>query len=135
VAEAATVTQLRPVRVLVAGADGAVVGHMREELLRMGFHTMSTTRTSSVADLAAVERVNVVILELSGGIGAAIAAASAIEALPHRVRILLAGPQDRAARKLGYEVIDPSGAAEELAAAVHHAYRGGPLRSERSLRS
>jgi hypothetical protein len=122
------------VRVLVAGADAAVVGHLREELLRMGFHTMSTTRRSRVADLAAVERVNVVILELSGGIGAAIAAASAIEALPHRVRILLAGSRDRAARKLGYEVVDPAGPSEELAAAVHHAYRGGPLRARHSSR-
>jgi hypothetical protein len=88
-----------------------------------------------VADLAAIERVNVVILELSGGIGAAITTASALEALPQRVRVVLAGVQSRAARKLGYDVIDPGGSVEDLAAAVHRAYRGGPVRAERSSRS
>jgi len=132
---AAGVTLLRPVRVLVAGGDSEVVGHLRDDLLRLGFHTMSTTRQSRVADLAAVERVNVVILEVSGGLSLAAATASALEALPQRVRVLLAGARGRAAAKLGYDVIDPHGPAEELAAAVHRAYRSGPLRAERSSRS
>jgi hypothetical protein len=135
VAEIAAITLLRPVRVLVAGDDNEIVGHLRDDLLRMGFHTMSTTRQSRVAELAAVERVNVVILEVSGGLTAAASTASAVEALPQRVRVLLAGARVRAATQLGYDMIDPGGTGEELAAAVHRAYRGGPARAERSSSS
>jgi hypothetical protein len=132
VADTAAVTLLRPVRVLVAGENSEIVGHLRDDLLKLGFHAMSTTRQERVTDLAAVERVNVVILETSGGLAAAGATASAIEALPQRVRILIAGPRGHAIAKLGYETLDLSGSIEELAAAVHRAYRGGPLRAERS---
>jgi hypothetical protein len=131
-ADTAAVTLLRPVRVLVAGDDSRVVGHLRDDLLRLGFHAVSTTRPSRVADLAADERVNVVILETSGGLSAAAAVAAALEALPHRVRVLLAGGRGRAAARLGYDLVDPTGPSEDLAAAVHRAYSGGPARSERS---
>jgi hypothetical protein len=130
----ADVTLLRPVRVLVAGEDNEIVGHLRDDLLRMGFHAMSTTRLSRAAELAALERVNVAILDTSGGLAAAAAVASALDALPQRVRVLLAGTRGRGAAKLGYDLIDPVGPAEELAAAVHHAYRGGPDRAEQSSR-
>ena len=133
--DSAAVTLLRPVRVLVAGADSEVVGHLRDELLRMGFHTMSTTRESRIADLAALERVNVVILEISGGLAAAASTAATLEALPQRVRVLLAGPRGRAAARLGYDMVDVPSSAEELAAAVHDAYRGGPLPAEQSSRT
>jgi hypothetical protein len=133
VPEAATpVTLLRPVRVLVAGDSIEIVGALRDELLRLGFSAMSTMRPSRVTELAALERVNVVILEISGGVGAAVATASALDALPQRMRVLLLGSPNRATAKLGYEFIDPAGTAEELAAAVHRAYRGGPERAERS---
>jgi hypothetical protein len=123
------------VRVLVAGDDSEVVGHLRDELLRLGFHAISTTRRSRIADLAAHERVNVVIIETSGGLSASASTASALEALPQRVRVLLAGPRRRAALKLGYDLVDPSGPSEELAAAVHRVFRGGPEPVERSSRS
>jgi hypothetical protein len=135
VVDATAVTLLRPVRVLVAGDNTEIVGHLRDDLLKMGFHAMSTSRQSRVANLAAVERVNVVILETSGGLTAAASTASALDSLPQRVRVLLAGLLGGAAAELGYEMIDPEGSAEELAAAVHRAYRGGPVRARRSSRS
>ena len=131
----ASVQLLRPVRVLIAGDDSALVTRLRDDLVRLGFHAMATTRTDGVAELAAVERANVVILEFSGGLAAAAATAHAIEALPQRVQVALAGRRGKAARRLGYEVIDPSGPAEELAAAVHRVYRGGPAVTGRSARS
>jgi hypothetical protein len=132
VADTAAVTLLRPVRVLVAGDDSAIVGHLRDDLLKLGFQAMSTSSLSRAADLATVERVNIVILEVSGGLAAAATTASALEALPLRVRILLACRRGRAAAKLGYGLVDPHGSLEDLAAAVHRAYRGGPLTAERS---
>jgi hypothetical protein len=135
VADTAEVTLLRPVRVLVAGDDDGVVQHLRDELLRIGFQAMSTTRVPRAAELASVERVNVVILETSAGLTATAATASALEGLPQRVRIILAGPSVRAARNLGYDIVDPDGPAEELAAAVHRVYRGGPMRIGQSSRS
>jgi hypothetical protein len=135
VADTAAVTLLRPVRVLVAGDDSAVVGHLRDDLLKLGFQAMSTSSLSRAADLATVERVNIVILEVSGGLAAAATTASALEALPLRVRILLACPRGRAAAKLGYGLVDPHGSLEDLASAVHRAYRGGPLTAERSSRA
>jgi hypothetical protein len=132
VADVAAITLLRPVRVLVAGDDDMVIGRLRDDLLKLGFHAMSTTRPSRAAELAAIERVNVVILDTSGGLGAAASTASALEALPQRVRVLLAGPRGRAVNKLGYDLVDPKGPLEDLAAAVHRAYRGGPLPAERS---
>jgi hypothetical protein len=131
---AAEVTLLRPVRVLVAGDDSEIVAHLRDDLLRMGFHAMSTTRRSRVAELAGLERVNVVVLETSGGVSAAASIASSLEAMPQRVRVLLAAPPARRSARLGYDTVDPAGSAEELAAAIHRAYRGGPVSAERSLR-
>ena len=131
----ASVQLLRPVRVLIAGDDDDAVAHLRDELVRLGFHTLSTTRVDRVPELAAMERVNVVILEFSGGIAAAAALASSIEALPQRVEVVLAGRRGKAARRLGYEVIDPGGAPEEFAAAIHRVYRGGPAAAGRSARS
>jgi DNA-binding response OmpR family regulator len=130
-AETAAVTLLRPVRVLVAGDDTEIVAHLRDELLRTGFHAMSTGRLSRVTELAAVERVNVVILEVSGGLSAAASTAAAVEALPQPIRVLLAGARIRGGVRLGYDTVDPHGSSEELVAAVHRAYRGGPLRAER----
>jgi hypothetical protein len=132
VADTAAVTLLRPVRVLVAGEDVAIVAGLRDELLRLGFHAMSSNRLGGVAELAAVERVNVVILELSGGLSAVASAASAIEALPQRMSIMLAGRSRRSGIRLGYELVDPDGSVEDLAITVHRAFRGGPLRAERS---
>jgi hypothetical protein len=130
-----SVALLRPVRVLIAGDDDEIVAHLHDEFVRLGFQTMSTTRADRVPELAAVERVNVVILEFSGGLAAAAATASSIEALPQRVQVVLAGRRGKAARRLGYEVIDPGGSAEELAGAIHRAYRGGPAAAGRSARS
>jgi len=135
VADTAAVALLRPIRVLVTGADDATVARLRDDLLRTGFQAMSTSRVSRAAELAAVERVNVVILETSGGLAATAATASAVEGLPHRVRVLLAGPRVRASRNLGYDIVDPSGPVEELAAAVHRVYRGGPGGVTRAARS
>jgi hypothetical protein len=135
VADTTAVTLLRPVRALVAGDHFAIVQRLRDDLLRTGFQAMSTTRVARAAELASVERVNVVILETSAGLAATAATASALEGLPQRVRILLAGPRIRAARNLGYDIVDPHGPSEELAAAVHRAYRGGPMRMGRSSRS
>ncbi|HET8537495.1 MAG TPA: hypothetical protein VFL73_09990 [Solirubrobacteraceae bacterium] len=134
-AEASAVALLRPIRVLVAGDDAAVVNQLHRDLLRLGFHAMSTTRMSCVADLAAVERVNVVVLEISGGLGAAASLASSLEALPHRTQVLFAGGPARAITKLGYARVDPAGSPEDLAAAVHDAYRGVPRRVGRASRA
>jgi hypothetical protein len=123
------------VRVLIAGDDGELVAHLRNELVRLGFDAMWTTRVESVPELAEGERVNVVILEFSGGLAAAAATASSLEALPQRVEVVFAGRHGKAARRLGYEVIDPSGSAEELAGAIHRAYRGGPAATGRSAGS
>jgi len=113
----ADVRLLRPVRVLVAGDDSLLVSGMCEDLMRLGFDAMSTTRRGRVAKLAAIERVNVVILETSGGLRSTAALAGALDELPHRVRILLASP-DGAAEQLGYDVIDPDAPLQELAAAM-----------------
>jgi hypothetical protein len=129
-----TVRLLRPVRVLVAGEDSLVVDALCDDLLRLGFQAMATTRPERVAKLAAVERVNVVILETSGGLRAAAAMAAALDELPHRVRVLLACSGDRSAARLGYDVVDPGAPSEELASAVHRAYRGGPVRAPRASR-
>jgi hypothetical protein len=130
----ASVRLLRPVRVLVAGVDDLIVTALCDQLLRLGFQAMSTVRHQRVAKLAAIERVNVVILETSGGLTAAAALAGALDELPHRIRVLLACPPDSLAAQLGYDVIDPDAPAEELAAAVHRAYRGGPVRAPRASR-
>jgi hypothetical protein len=135
VADPAAVTLLRPVRVLVAGDDDRIVDHLRNELLTLGFHTMSTTRHSGITDLAAIERVNIVILETSAGLAATASIASALEGLPQRVRVLLAGPRNRAAANLGYDIVDPNGSVEDLAAAVHRAYRHGSAGARHSSRS
>ena len=102
--------------------------------MRLGFDAMSTTRRHRVARLAALERVNVVILETSGGLRSAAALASALDELPHRVSVLLAGPADRSVARLGYDVIDLQAPVHQLAAAVHRAYRGGPLAASRASR-
>jgi hypothetical protein len=130
----AEVRLLRPVRVLVAGADDLVVSALCDDLLRLGFQAMSTTRQHRVAKLAEIERVNVVILETSGGLSAAAKLAAALDELPHGVRVLFACPPESPARGLGYDVVDPGAASEELAAAVHRAYRGGPVRAPRASR-
>ena len=130
----ATVRLLRPVRVLVAGQDGFLVDGLCDDLLRLGFQAMATTRPERVAKLAAIERVNVVIIETSGGLAAAAALAGALDELPHRVRVLLAGVSDHRAANLGYDTVDPNAPSEELAAAVHRAYRGGPMRAPRASR-
>ena len=129
----AEVRLLRPIRVLVAGDDHIVVTTLAESLMRLGFDTLSTSRSHRVASLAASERVNVVILETSGGLRAAAALASSLDELPHRVRILI-GDSGRAAARLGYDVIDPDAPVQELAAAVHRAYRAGPARASRASR-
>lgn len=130
----ATVRLLRPVRVLVAGDDGFVVDRLCHDLQRLGLHAMATTRAERVAQLAAVERVNVVIIETSGGLTAAATLASALDELPHRVRVLFACEPARSAARLGYDTVDPAAPAEELAAAVHRAYRSGPARAPRASR-
>ena len=131
----ASVQLLRPVRVLIAGDDAEVVAGLRDDLVRLGFHALSTTRADAVPELAAVERINVVILEFSGGLAAAAAVASSLDGLAQRVQVVLAGRRGKAARRLGYEVIDPGDTAEELARAIHRAYRGGPTVSGRLARS
>ena len=131
----ASIQLLRPVRVLIAGDDSDAVEYLRGELARLGFHTMSTTRLDGVPELAAVERVNVVVLEFSGGIASAASVASSIEALPQRVEVVLAGRRGKAARRLGYEVVEPGGTAEELVGAIHRAYRGGRPAAARSART
>ena len=130
----ATVRLLRPVRVLVAGDDDLVVNALCDDLLRLGFQAMSTTRHQRVAQLAAIERVNVVILETSGGLATAAAMAAALDELPHRVRVLFACAHDGSAAQLGYDVVDPGASSEELAVAVHRAYRGGPATTHRASR-
>jgi len=134
VADKATVRQLRPVRVLVASSDPAFVGRTTGALAAVGFHVMSTTAATRVPELAAVQRVNVVVLDASGGVAAAAALASTLDALPQRVRVLLAAGRGRSAARLGYENVNASASAEELAAAVHRAYRGGPRRNGRPSR-
>jgi DNA-binding NarL/FixJ family response regulator len=129
----AEIRLLRPIRVLVAGDDHIVVTTLAESLMRLGFDTLSTSRRHRVASLAASERVNVVILETSGGRRAAAALASSLDELPHRVRVLI-GDSGRAAARLGYDVIDPDAPVQELAAAVHRAYRAGPARATRASR-
>jgi len=130
----AEVHLLRPVRVLVAGDDDLLVSGLCESLMRLGFSAMSTTRRHRVTQLAALERVNVVILETSGGLRVAASVAAALDELPHRVRVLLASSSGRSAARLGYDVIEPDAPVQELAAAVHRAYRGGPARASRMSR-
>jgi hypothetical protein len=125
---------LRPVRVLVAGDDEPVVNALCAELLRLGFQAMSTTRPEHVAKLAGLERANVVILDTSGGLAAAASLAGALDELPHRVRVLFACPPESPAARLGYDAVDPGAPSEQLAAAVHRAYRGGPARMPRASR-
>jgi hypothetical protein len=130
----AIVRLLRPVRVLVAGTDGFVVDGLRHDLVRLGFQAMATTRPERVAKLAAIERVNVVIIETSGGLAAAASLAGTLDELPHRVRVLFACEPGSSAERLGYDVIDPEASPAQLAAAVHRAFRGGPVRAPRASR-
>src|SRR6476620_11157630 len=76
VAETASVHQLRPVRVLVAGADPEFVERATFELAAFGFDVMSTTAVESTVELALLQRVNVVLLDASRGVAAAAATAS-----------------------------------------------------------
>jgi hypothetical protein len=133
-ADVASVHQLRPVRVLVSGSDAGFVARAAGELHALGFHVVTNTSAEHTAELASTQRVNVVVLDASSGVAAAAALAAALDALPQRVRVLLAGRGGRGARRLGYEVVEPDVSGEELAAAVHRAYRGGPVRARRSLR-
>jgi hypothetical protein len=130
----APVRLLRPIRVLVAGEDDLLVNALCDDLLRLGFQAMATTRQERVATLAAVERVNVVILETSRGLMAAATMAAALDELSHRVRVLLACSDDGSATRLGYDIVDPGAPSEALAAAVHRAYRDGPARAPRASR-
>jgi DNA-binding NarL/FixJ family response regulator len=132
--QAASIRLLRPVRVLVAGDDHGFVTRASSALLELGFDVMSVIRTDKVAEFAAVQRVNVVLLDVSGGLAAAAATASVLDALPQRIRVVLAGAEHRSVRRLGYAVIERQALPEELAAAVHQAYRGGPSGSRRSVR-
>jgi hypothetical protein len=120
---------LRPVRVLVAGEDEVFVTRAREDLHRMGFEALSTVRMERAAEVAAAERVNVVVLDVSGGLTAAAASAAALDALAQRVRVVLVGSGRLAVSGLGYEVVNPAAPAGELAAAVHRAFRGSPVRA------
>jgi hypothetical protein len=129
----ASIHQLRPVRVLVAGVDAEFVQRATMELEALGFDVISTTAAELTVELASLQRVNVVLLDASRGVAAAAATASALDALPQRVRVLLAGSV-RGARRLGYEVVGADASGEELAAAVHRAYHGGTSRSRRSHR-
>ena len=95
---------------------------------------MSTTTASRAAELAALQRANVVLLDTTSGVAAAAITASALDALPQRVQVLLAGNGGHGTRRLGYDVVRATASGEELAAAVHRAYRGGPSRSRRSSR-
>jgi hypothetical protein len=133
-AELAQVTLLRPVRVLVAGEDSEIVGHLRDELLRLGFQATSTTHPSRATELAVSERVNVAILDTSGGLAATASIASALEALPQRVRVVLAGRRGMRRSNLGYDVVDPAVTGEDLSIAVHRAYRGDADEVGRSSR-
>jgi hypothetical protein len=134
VADIASVHQLRPVRVLVAGGDPAFVRRATDQLTVLGFDVMSTTTPSRAAELAALQRVNVVLLDATSGVTAAAAIASALDALPGRVEVLLAGNGGHATRRLGYQVVRATATGEELAAAVHRAYHGDPSRPRRSIR-
>ena len=128
-AEIADVRLLRPVRVLVCGTDETFVSRASGDLLRLGFDVVAATGPAQVVDLAVAERANVVVLDASGGLRAAAALAGALEALPQRIRVLLASPRKLSAAKLGYDVIPVGSSPEELAAAVHRAYRDGPSRA------
>jgi CheY-like chemotaxis protein len=133
VVDLASVHQLRPVRVLVVGADPTFVRRATDALSLLGFDVMSTTTASRAAELAALQRVNVVLLDATSGVAAAASAASAIDGLPHRVEVLLAGNGSHGTRRLGYDVVKATASGEELAAAVHRAYHDGPWRSRRSI--
>lgn len=129
-AEIADVRLLRPVRVLVCGSDEAFVSRTAADLLRTGFDVVAATGPAEVVELAVNERANVVVLDVSGGLRSAAALAAALDALPQRIRVLLAAAKRKpAASRLGYDVIDIDAPAEELAAAIQRAYRGGPARS------
>src|SRR4051794_19616900 len=95
----------------------------------MGFDVVAATGPIEVVELAAAERANVVVLDASGGLRAAAALAAALDALPHRVRVVLAATKTPAASRLGYDVIHIDASAADLAAAVHRAYRDGPARA------
>ena len=133
-ADTATVHQLRPVRVLVAGDDPVFVARATTELSALGFEVMSTASRGRIAEIAELQRVNVVLLDVAGGVAAAAATASALDALPHRVQVLLAGRRSPGTRRLGYEVVQPDASGQELATAVHRAYRDGLSRPRRSVR-
>ncbi|HET8586742.1 MAG TPA: hypothetical protein VFM74_02595, partial [Candidatus Limnocylindria bacterium] len=110
----AAVRLLRPVRVLVAGHDAFLVDGLCHDLLRLGFQAMATTRAERVAKLAAIERVNVVIIEPSGGLAAAASLAGALDELPHRVRVLFACEPGSSAERLGYDTVDPEASPAQL---------------------
>jgi hypothetical protein len=129
VVEIAGVRLLRPVRVLVCGSDDSFVSRAAADLLGMGFDVVAATGPAEVVDLAVAERANIVILDASGGLRSAAALAAALEALPQRICVLLASPKRAAAARLGYDVVPAAASADELASAVHRAYRGGPSRA------
>jgi hypothetical protein len=124
--DTAAVLLLRPVRVLVAGNDPLFVMNTVTSLGVLGFHAVAATSLDRAIEVALEERVNVVVLDVSGGLAAAVATAAALDALSLRVRVVLAGTS-RKVWSLGYDVVDTTGPPEALAATVLRAFRGGPL--------
>jgi hypothetical protein len=120
---------LHPIRVLVCGEDERFVARAADDLHRLGFDVVAATGPVSITDLATAERANVVLLDAYDGLTAAAAKAAALEALPRAVQVLLATGKKSSATRLGFDVVNPRASAEELAAAVHRVFRGGPARA------
>ena len=134
-AELATVSQLRPVRVLVASGDAAFAKHAGDQLTALGFEVVETSASAGVTETAVLQQVSVVLLDALSGITAAAAVAASLDGLPQRVHVLLTGTRPRPAARLGYEFIDRSASGGELAAAVHRARRDGAHSAGRSSRA
>ena len=92
------VTRLRPMRVLLAGADRRYLRVADALLERSGCATQTTEKPSDAPGVAVRWRPDLVVLDVTGGTGAALRAAATVQALEQSIWVLLVAEERDAAR-------------------------------------
>lgn len=121
----ATVTQLRPIRVLLVGQDRRFTRAARMLLARRGCEVSSIERPSELLETVEDRRSDVVVLDGSNSISATAKAVAALEALPVPVSsmIVYEGGGEDPLRQL--RLLPKWGAFDEIASEVERLYGDG----------